>query len=402
MAITARSLAMGTLAMSHPWHVLVTLSLATSFVPSPARADVFPREFRPGPHVPEGFEPKGGIDASGLDLSGSTFIGMDLSGARFEGCDLRNTVFLQVVNQDGPASFRGADLRKAVFSESDLHAASDFTGALINGAMWAHQSRFLSIEQVRSTRSYQLEDLSECCLAGGQTPLSREAVYPKVSLDLRGFNLRGALFTRGDFTECSFAGADMREVKFVAAAIKQRQLHSQGGPRFGYTTRDGDPFDWLRGPLYEGVVFHSMDLSGWDFSGHSLRGAVFCDVRLTGARFNNCDIRNASFIRCITPEQLRSTKSYKQGNLTGLRLVQLNKAGLRFDGFDFSRRILAGGHLTIDGAGVDLSDAVITDADLTRCTSLTADQIKSTWNYKHGRMEGIVLPKDLANALVRQ
>ena len=82
MAITARSLAMGTLAMSHPWHVLrivlVTLSLATSSVPSAACADVLPREFRPGPHVPEGVEPKRRVDASGLDLSVSTFIGMDL------------------------------------------------------------------------------------------------------------------------------------------------------------------------------------------------------------------------------------------------------------------------------------------------------------------------------------
>jgi len=33
------------------------------------------------------------------------------------------------------------------------------------------------------------------------------------------------------------------------------------------------------------------------------------------------------------------------------------------------------------------------------CKNLTLAQIKSTWNYKHGRMEGVELPDELADAL---
>ena len=33
---------------------------------------------------------------------------------------------------------------------------------------------------------------------------------------------------------------------------------------------------------------------------------------------------------------------------------------------------------------------------------LTTEQIKSTWNYKHGHMEGIILPKDIADALQQE
>jgi len=60
--------------------------------------------------------------------------------------------------------------------------------------------------------------------------------------------------------------------------------------------------------------------------------------------------------------------------------------------------------LRCDFGGANFRDAVITDVDFGKrsdrqCTGLTTDQIKSTWNYKHDRMEGIRLPKDIAVAL---
>jgi len=363
-----------------------------------ARADLFDYKFEPGPNVPKDFKPGPGVDASGLDLSGSTFVGMDLSGANFDGANLRGTAFFQVVNQRKPASFRGADLRNAVFSESDLHAASDFTGALINGAMWALSSRFLTVEQLRATKSYQLQDLSECCIGGGEVRLTGQHAYPKVALNLRGFNLRGAVLTKGDFTESDFTGADLREVKFHAAAINQEQLLRQGQPRFGYRTREGDPFDWLRGSLYEGVAFNYMDLSGWDFSKQSLRGTQFYSARLEGAKFDGCDIRDAWLDgRMMGIESLRATKSCREATFSGTTFNAWD-----FRGFDFSRFNLT--ECTFDFCiltGADFTDAVISRADFHLCrqTPPTADQIKSTWNCKHGRMEGIRLPPEIAQAL---
>jgi len=44
--------------------------------------------------------------------------------------------------------------------------------------------------------------------------------------------------------------------------------------------------------------------------------------------------------------------------------------------------------------------SVFSDCDFARTEdNLTLDQIKSTWNYKVGRMEGIVLPQELQEAL---
>jgi len=80
-------------------------------------------------------------------------------------------------------------------------------------------------------------------------------------------------------------------------------------------------------------------------------------------------------------------------------------------GADLSACDLSGQNLTdCTFRGCDLTNALFNDAVVTNAKfsphapnkGLTADQIKSTWNYKHGCMEGIVLPKDLANALVRQ
>ena len=395
---------MSTEACVAPHHhvgIRLCLSLVLAAGGARAHADLFAYKFEPGPNAPKDFKPGPTVDASGLDLAGSTFVGMDLSGANFDGANLRRTAFFQVVNQHGPASFRGADVRNAVFSESDLHAASDFTDALINGSMWVLGSRFLTVEQLRSTKSYQCQDLSECCIGGGEVRLTGQHVYPKVVLNLRGFNLRGAVFTKGDFTQCDFTGADMREVKFYAVAINQEQLLSQGRPRFGYTTREGDPFDWLRGSLYEGVAFNYMDLSGWDFSKHSLRGAQFYYARLEGARFDDCDVRDAWLDgRTMGIESLRATKSYREAAFRGTTFN-----GWDFGGFDFSRFNLtdcAFRFCILSDA--DFTDAVVSGADFRLCrrTPPTADQIRSTWNYKKGRMEGIRLPEGIAEALRRE
>ena len=49
--------------------------------------------------------------------------------------------------------------------------------------------------------------------------------------------------------------------------------------------------------------------------------------------------------------------------------------------------------------GLDITDSVITDCDFTDFKGLTLENVKSTWNYKHGRMEGIKLPEEIQKAL---
>jgi hypothetical protein len=79
----------------------------------------------------------------------------------------------------------------------------------------------------------------------------------------------------------------------------------------------------------------------------------------------------------------------------------LSRRALHLSNFDFSRQNLSGCSFTY----CDLTDAVFDDAVITQArfsgnnTGLAIDQIKSTWNYKHGRMARVALPQEIAEAL---
>jgi O-phosphoseryl-tRNA(Cys) synthetase len=50
--------------------------------------------------------------------------------------------------------------------------------------------------------------------------------------------------------------------------------------------------------------------------------------------------------------------------------------------------------------GANFTDAIISGCIFTNnVKNLTVEQIKSTWNYKVGRMDGIKLPPDIQKAL---
>ena len=78
-------------------------------------------------------------------------------------------------------------------------------------------------------------------------------------------------------------------------------------------------------------------------------------------------------------------------------LVSLDLANVDFSQQDLTRAKFVQCDLT----GADFTDAVITDADFHGCldTPPTVEQIKSTWNYKHGRMAGVLLAEQLQAAL---
>ena len=380
--------------------VLATFAVAACV--SVMRADTHDAEFRPGPNVPKDFLPVRGVDASGMDLSGSHFIGVDLAGSRFSRCDLRKALFLQVNfaipprKTKGPAdstretSFRSADLRDAIFAEADVYRICDFNDALINGAIATDgHTRFLSIDQLRSTKSYRIKDLSRCYIMGELRPYG-DTDYPKITLDLSGFDLEGATLTYADFTGCTFFDAKMNRLKFRNALIEQRQL--------GDWSRKGHDATVLPRKDYQDFEFFAMDLRGWNFRDADIRGSTFLHVKLEGVDFSGADIRQCHFSKSIGNEQLRSTKSYRNGDLCGAKL----------DCMDLSRVNLARMNLAdvqfiwCNLAEADFTDAVISAGVFRGNKNLTLDQIKSTWNYKHGRMEGIRLPEELAKALEQE
>jgi uncharacterized protein YjbI with pentapeptide repeats len=140
-----------------------------------------------------------------------------------------------------------------------------------------------------------------------------------------------------------------------------------------------------------------MDLSTWHLVNADLRGTRFCEVNLAGVDFSGADVSGAQFYRSIGKERLLTTKSYQTGSLVGVVLVSLDLANVDFSQQDLTRAKFVQCDLT----GADFTDAVITDADFHGCldTPPTVEQIKSTWNYKHGRMAGVLLAEQLQAAL---
>jgi uncharacterized protein YjbI with pentapeptide repeats len=378
-----------------------------------ANADTYGYEFHPGPGVPEGFTPGPGVDARGMDLSGSVFIGMDLSHARFEGCNLQRARFYQARFFSGGGSFRSADLRNAAFLESPdqpfrgRFADCDFTDALINGLSFLRQQDHLTLDQIRSTRSYKLKDLSACQIVAGVHEKEhysyKNLTIKPVAVDLREFDLRDATFVAGDFTECDFRDAVITGATFVRSILTPAQIMSTKryvmDPELDVSTGSmyANPARQLVARNgYADIGFSLVDLSSWDFTNADLRGARFHDAKLDGVSFVGADISGAEFWKSITQEQLLSTKSYKEGNLASTMFVWLDLSKM-----DFSRRILAGARFVYcDLSRADFTDAVITEADFRYLDDPpTVEQIKSTWNYKHGRMGGIFLPRQLQDAL---
>lgn len=381
-----------------------------------AYADTYGYEFRPGPNAPAGFRPGPGVDASGLDLSGSAFVGMDLSNANFERCNLQRVFFAQVRFQQGSASFREADLRYARFAETPHSPKQegldecDFTDALIQGLQFTTQYAHLTIDQIRSTKSFKMKDLSGCQIVGGVSDRKSYSFYhlrPRpVEVDFRQFDLRNATFAAGDFTNSQFAGAIIRGCTFFKSNISPDQIastsryvpdaHVGGFPDSFFVTPDH--FGMLTSRSgYAGLGFAHMDLSSWNFAKADLRGTRLCDVNLTGVDFSGADISEAHFSNSISKDQLVATTSYQTGDLAGIVFARLDLSSVDFSRQNLTRSIF----VLCDLSGADFTDAIITSADFASCIHplLTLDQIKSTWNYKHGRMEGIRLPEELAEAL---
>ncbi|GEM_PF-5889987 len=406
--------------------LVATVGASALWGPRPARGDLEDYAFVPGPNAPKDLRPGPGSDLSGMDLRESAFVGMDISHARFDGSNLRNASFGQVRMESGGASFRDADLRGATFYQTPLHPESDFSGALINGARWSDFGRdFLSWEQIRATRSYELKDLREVLITGRNTS-PREWTKPGVrdldrfALDLKGFDLRGARLWYGDFTESDFTGANLRGASFHHSKIHQEQIvpfqPRRGGEAALPHLREVRPREDIYRPLpgrqrqFVGMMFSGMDLRGWSFAGADLRGVTFWNVDLEGVDFTDGDLRGAGlwygdftesdftgadvrgtiFSGNVSAQQIRSTLSYQVGDLTGVAFVG------DFTGFNFSRQNLTDtnwGYCNLTDA--DFSDAVITGANFYHMrTGPNPDQLRSTWNYRNGRMESVTLPRD--------
>jgi uncharacterized protein YjbI with pentapeptide repeats len=330
------------------------------------------------------------MNAAGRDIRGCEFVGQDLTGAIFDGCNLYGVR----IHQCGlrRASFRGAVFAGAEvtdlwsFGGKTLEGA-DFTNATINGAHHFSQPLSglkLSPEQLMSTWSYRNKDLHQCAIYG-----SNDWGQP-VALDLRRADLRQATF-RGDLSKCDFANARI----YGGITLENFTLaFAQLASTLNYKQRS------LRVRILSGGACAAGLTGKWDFSGINLEGSYFW-VLEADANFVDAKISSCTLNRNFTKAQLYSTKSYKDGYLGDVEFLSIDLSGCDLSGMNLTGCRFS--HCRF--AGTKFDDAVITgarfitDRSLAKSDRLTVEQITSTWNYKHGRMEGIRLPDDLAEAL---
>ena len=103
----------------------------------------------------------------------------------------------------------------------------------------------------------------------------------------------------------------------------------------------------------------------------------------------------------LTKEQFISTKNYQERVFVGIKFSNFNMSSSNpiiitfLENLDLSTAIFV--NCTFGSSMVDtnIQDAVFSNCIFCTQTNLTIEQIKSTWNYKHNRMDLIKLPPDL-------
>lgn len=303
----------------------------------------------------------------------------DLSGVKFRGDDLTGW------------NFKGQNLTNADFSDAEVKEASFVTS---NG--------FIG-EQLYSTKSYKNKDLTGIKLAGNDlsgwnfeeqnlTGAGFGSWFSGEASILTGANFHGANLSGADFEEAVLANAD-----FTDADIKGAFFRSVTSGGFTceqlYSTKSYKDKD------LSGIQLGGNDLSGWNLTGQNLTNVDFWLANLEATDFTDAEIRGAMFDRyydenlphetVITSQQLYSTKSYKNKDLSGVSLFYNDLSG-----WDFKGQNLTNASFRITTlAGADFTDAEIKGADFSYTTQngFTEEQLYSTKSYKNKNLLGINL-----------
>lgn len=228
----------------------------------------------------------------GQDVSGQSFTEGSYVGSSWKNATAINTKFTR--SDCSNASFIEANLTNANFQSSNLTNA-DFTNAIITGTFFASVKNFTK-EQLYSTQSYKDRNLSRTAL---------------ISIDLSGcdfsyYNLQNTILQSSNLSDVNFTNAIISGTSFTGVKnFTKEQLYSTQN----YKDKD-----------LSNVVLMANNLGGWDFSGQNLTGAMFASSNLSDVNFTDAIVERTDFtnVKNFTKEQLYSTQSYKDKNLSGI------------------------------------------------------------------------------------
>lgn len=360
------------------------------------------------------------INASLVD---SSWYKTTASGVKFTGSNLTNANFNSATLND--TDFTDTNLTNANFTKATLTGAN-LSGAEIRGAKFANATGFTS-EMLCSTASYANKDLSGVYVS--------YATIDGVNFD--GVNLSDVSFflctiTNVDFTKTAtpdfnltLQSSTLSNVNFTGLNLEKVQLSGvtygegvnytdvilpSGSAHLGEIPTEVLMQTWnyksgtLNLALFNNNRLNGLDLEGFrvssNFSGSSLQNANFKDADLTGSDFGHADLSGADFTDAIindvwmdssnfTSQQLESTKSYKQKDLSGVNMTRLN---ISFEGKDLSGFDLSNTNLErINLENAIFEDAIINDARFYGSSiekDITLAQVMQTKSYKDKDLSG--------------
>ncbi|QDU72588.1 pentapeptide repeat-containing protein [Mucisphaera calidilacus] len=330
-----------------------------------------------------------GIDLRYNDLTGWNLAGQNLTDADFDDANLTNTDLnnadLTDANLDY-ANLTNTDLSDAIITEANFGSTTDsgFTAG-----------------QLYSTASYKNKNLAGIDLRYN---------------DLTAWNLAGQNLTDAYFGLANLANTDLSDA-LITGADFYRTTDS------GFTAAQLYSTASYKNKNLTGIDLGYNDLTGWNLAGQNLTNTDLNNANLTDAYLYNATLTNTDLSDAIITEanfgsttdsgftatQLYSTASYKNKNLTGIKLYSNDLTGWNLAGQNLTDTDLDYANLTntdlnnanltdanLDYANLtntDLSDALITGADFYRTTDsgFTAGQLYSTASYKNKNLAGIDL-----------
>jgi uncharacterized protein YjbI with pentapeptide repeats len=271
-------------------------------------------------------------DGAGVNAEPYAFIsGRNLTQAYLIGADLHNTSFYQTTLTNADLSLANltnadlyyADLTNANLSHSNLTDAffysgtligANFTDAVVRGANFGDTvSNGFTSAQLYSTASYKAKDLTGIKLN---------------SNDLTGWNFSGQNLSNAHLISI------LKNTNFTDAVVQ--------GVNFSGPTYDGGFF--IPAQLYStasykandltGIMLETNNLKGWNFANQNLTNASFHQSDLIGTIFSDAIVQETDFSDIISngfkSEQIYSTASYKNKNLTGIKLSGNTLIGWNF------------------------------------------------------------------------
>lgn len=133
-----------------------------------------------------------------------------------------------------------------------------------------------------------------------------------------------------------------------------------------------------------------VNFTNANFTNAILTGADFEDAILIGANFTDSIINGAViWFSDFSEDQLKTTKSYKEKNLTNVGLTYNDLSGWDFSGQDLTSAMFSSSTI----ANANFNNAIVngTNFEYTVSNGFCESQLKSTKSYKYKNLRGIAL-----------